>query len=567
MSALRCTVPELNELRRLLAQSSGLWNHAPLLPIRLRIECNRLEGLSVCPFSEDIIWRLWQAGFIRADVVDCGEKFGMKEAEAAGPGEFSNYWDRRMGPGDLGSWIGILGSHRERPRDVSPRFHLYRYFLLWRLRRMIAPGVHPLQLLLSEGGLPELAMEFEQQMHVHTSSEGARDSIHHWNSLCELAIVCEPVAFSGISRRVRSSLPDTFESARENREAYFAKLAPVIEALGLEKLEEWRREMCRQAQLAEPNLRVHVLLRLAEYDVREKLRGALGVGMLFLEMAESIRRVEQRVFNCSLPEEDEMGYTIWAPGARHRTFGSNRVLDAPRQQYKQLLRSFGLDPGIRVRCYVEGKTELGALEYAIGSFAFVEIINLHGQVVQSRRRGLAFRESLESDLHEKVFSFVILDSDKGENACAAFKAISDGVLFGEVYLSIPDFELGNFSPDELREIICTIASDNGADEVELARIREAMEHVEHIKEVMSAARIASSSLAKLRKDEVWGKYLMRYLLNDLDLSNLCLTKEEFERPIINALRSILQATVFHYDESRNRSMVDLGSGRFVKRPK
>lgn len=47
---------------------------------------------------------------------------------------------------------------------------------------------------------------------------------------------------------------------------------------------------------------------------------------------------------------------------------------------RDFLGSFGLDGGVKARCYVEGQTELGALRYVLGPTSQCVVVNLSGAV-------------------------------------------------------------------------------------------------------------------------------------------------------------------------------------------
>ena len=79
-----------------------------------------------------------------------------------------------------------------------------------------------------------------------------------------------------------------------------------------------------------------------------------------------------------------------------------RILDSTRETCRDFLTSMGLDYGVKVRCYVEGETELGALVSAVGEAGGTEFINLRGQVVEKRGKGLSFATSLKNELLQRV---------------------------------------------------------------------------------------------------------------------------------------------------------------------
>jgi hypothetical protein len=179
----------------------------------------------------------------------------------------------------------------------------------------------------------------------------------------------------------------------------------------VEALEQARRDLCIAAELLDRNKQVHTLLRLAKGDARLKLKGHLGGAMYLLTIAETLRRATEKANGILLPEEDELGFG-WTPlDMKKNLYGSNRLLDGDRKAAGEFLRDFRLDYGIRLRCYVEGDTEYYALKALLDDYnaTWVQLINLSGQVVEKRGRGIAFRESLRNDLNAHIFSCVVVD--------------------------------------------------------------------------------------------------------------------------------------------------------------
>jgi hypothetical protein len=97
-------------------------------------------------------------------------------------------------------------------------------------------------------------------------------------------------------------------------------------------------------------------------------------------MAETIRRATEAALGRELCEEDELGFGQWMDGARKAIYGTTRILDASKEVRRDFMTSMGLDHGPKVRCYVEGDTELAALVSAVGYGAGAEFVNLRGQI-------------------------------------------------------------------------------------------------------------------------------------------------------------------------------------------
>ena len=131
-----------------------------------------------------------------------------------------------------------------------------------------------------------------------------------------------------------------------------------------------------------------------------------------------------------MPEEDELGFGVWQKDSRRIIYGSERVLDAPRNISNELMRQYGLDYGVRVRCYVEGETEYGALNSIIKPQNGIELINLGGNFIEGKKKGMAFRASLRNDKKSRIFSIVVLDNDRSDFVRAVRNAAAQDQMCG-----------------------------------------------------------------------------------------------------------------------------------------
>ena len=67
---------------------------------------------------------------------------------------------------------------------------------------------------------------------------------------------------------------------------------------------------------------------------------------------------------------------------------------------------------------------------------------------------------MENDYNSKIFTFVYIDSDRQDFVRIIKKAAKDNLLTGGFIISDPDIEFGNFSLDELIEIVLITAKEN-----------------------------------------------------------------------------------------------------------
>jgi hypothetical protein len=242
-------------------------------------------------------------------------------------------------------------------------------------------------------------------------------------------------------------------------------------------------------------------------------------------------------------------------------YGADRVLDAPQTALRVFLSEAGIDYGTKVRCYLEGDTEYGALNAAVGRFGGIEFVNLRGQVAEKRGRGLAFRDSLRNDVQAHVFSFIIMDTDNGDYVRVVRKAADDDVICGRFFLSSPDFELANFSIPELCSIIVNLAKQRGMDSLSEAELLSAVTGASSGKEFFKRAVSKLPRLGVFQKSEEWGEALMNYALQNPHL------RENVTRPVIEAAELIIRARTLKYLISREKFRVDARTGELVSRDK
>lgn len=276
------------------------------------------------------------------------------------------------------------------------------------------------------------------------------------------------------------------------------------------------------------------------------------------------RRIHGRVNGekgTHLREEDELGFGQWMKGARKSIYGSERILDAPIEVRRDFLTSMGLDCGVKIKCYVEGETELGALTSAAGDGAGAEFVNLRGQVTEGKGKGLSFAASLKNDKKSHVFSVVLLDCDREDNVRALKKAAKDGTFFGRFFIASPDFELANFTIDELVDVVITL--NNKSNEI-LKRddIKLLTNNAKSGKEFFSA--LGNANIYDLNKSMDWGIALMAYALKHPNLPQGHRNAGSI-RPMIEAARLIVNARRSGYLRSLQRYNVDPETGELCEK--
>lgn len=296
---------------------------------------------------------------------------------------------------------------------------------------------------------------------------------------------------------------------------------------------------------------------------RDRIEGRIGAALRFLDMAESIRRAVERLLYVQLPEEDEIGPGTWMDGARRNLYGTERVFDSPPGALRDYLGTFGLDAGVKVRCYVEGETELGALRHALGSSSQCTFINLRGTVVEKRGRGLAFSDSLAADKASETFSFVVIDADRDDFVRVLRKAAEEEVFHGAFQVSAPDVELANFTVAELLDIALTISArmhdkssvqEYTSDSL-LPEIKDVKSGDDFFKKLHKGGRFT-----EVYKGEDWGVALMAYAIANQTFPAEHASAGQ-ERPLIEFARMLIRAQRVGFRFSQMYEKVNATTGR------
>lgn len=446
-------------------------------------------------------------------------------------------------------------------KDVELYFHPFRYYVLYHLVRMLRFNIHPLQFIYSHEKIPELANLVTDRLLRWSKQKGFAIKINEWNEAARISILLEPVSYQSVFGTFRYPTYFSLEAYNTKIGNYKDGLKKEAQRYGLDHFEKIRKRLCIDAELIDPNKVLHVLLRLMNTQSRLKLEGKVGGAMLLITMAEMLRRFAEEIYNKKLPEEDELGFGFWTKGSRKYLYGSERVLDAPRNISNELMRQHGLDYGVRVRCYVEGETEYGALDSTIKPQNGIELINLSGNFIEGKKKGLAFRESLRNDKKSRIFSVVVLDADRSDFVRVVRKAAADDEICGLFFILEPDFELANFSIVELCEIIWDIAAQNGAKKKSKIELLKAIESARSGDEVIKFAKNSMSELYQLTKGILWGEALANYAFINPKLNQ----KKGKDRPIIEITRSIISGLTANYISSCVQNKVDPSTGRLVPR--
>lgn len=536
--------------RRYLIERSELWQYDLLTPQKLR-QYTHERNVNVCNYRT--IEELWFLGFIRADIVASMNPLSIEGLSLIRQEQEGYLYldSRKLVPKNNG--YGGSFSSVNLPQGLKLLFHPYRYFVLHHIQRVFQSRVSSTQFLSSTDGWLRITQKEIEFLNEWTAKIETYERFNEWNQIAEIAIILEPFSYVSIHKKFKCRFPYSFEEIKENISSYRGTIKEIMHETDLDYLEYARQELCTTAEMIDSNKSLHVLLRLSSSHVSENLKGAIAGSLLLLLMSETIRRATENCLNISLPEEDQLGFGQWMEGGRKLIYGSERVLDAPKTELREFLAECGIDYGTKVRCYVEGETELGALEYALKDLQSIEIINLAGQVVEKNGKGVAFRDSLKRDLNAKVFSYCYIDSDREDFIRVVRKAATGDILSGGFFLSNPDIEFANFSLEELVEIAVCLSKELNVEIPDKSCLLE----------IAKSANNASQFFSKLQKEgvdkaitkgEAWGRALMKYALEH---SKKC--------QMIEVARQLQHASTIKFQYSRDRYSVDPQTGVTRKR--
>lgn len=548
---------DLRPLRSRLAGWSG-WESTLLDTAKF---ANLARKLEFGHFDEADIRALWRIGLVRADITIAqapAQVPGLEPVQRALDVRFTDVRKPKARPTGSPSFV----PKGETAEDaLTPYFHPYRIFLLHHVVRTLGVSTSNTQYLLWTPGVLSVVEWQLRSLNSWTESQAFLDRFDHWNWACELAIVCEPVRWT--RREIDNEDPEQLWL-----QEYGLKLQSHLRTLPEGAVPSTRQAFALAAGELDPNSGLQTLLRLMKQSEQDRIEGRIGAAMRLLDMAESIRRAVERHLSVQLPEEDEIGAGTWMAGARKIRYGTDRVFDAAPSMLRDFLGSFGLDGGVKARCYVEGQTELGALRYVLGPSSQCVVVNLSGAVVERGGRGLAFVESLAADKASGTFSFIMLDADLKDVVRTLRKAASEETFHGAFLLSNPDIEMENFAISELLNVALEMAAryatpdrppqSNSRDDL-LGELEGVGSGDEFFKRLHRNGR-----LREVDKGEDWGAALMAYAIE-----HRCFLqgdpRGDEERPIIKFAQMLIRAEGVGFQHSFQYEKVDPATGRLNRR--
>lgn len=425
---------------------------------------------------------LWRVGLLRADLVMCSDEppaelaEGLVAVDEEVDGRRS-YADARRVRTPEDGWVRSSGGLPDLPQTVRPLFHPFRYRVINSLVHALDLRVTPVSTLTTGGVESYVGMVRRALGSIGRGmdDDGFVEYAERLNDVAALAVAAEPCVAEKVFGRFVSRTydyselgididelfelepGDRWDLLRSHLEAQIAEqrreLASIFREVGQERLEAAREQLLLETNTLDSNRNTHTLLRLTSARERLRLRGALGGALVLNTMAETLRRQTEATLDVTLPEEDEIGPAPKFRSFKEEVYGSVRLLDGEEAPRREFLRYFDLDRNVRLRWYVEGETEAGALERFLEEYNLgylIQVVNYRGQIRSGRTD--AFFADLQRDLSAMVFSYVSVDGDEEDVVRVVRSAAEQDLICGEFFVSNPDFEYANFTPDELEAV-------------------------------------------------------------------------------------------------------------------
>lgn len=513
-------------------------------------------------FSQKFILNLWQLGFLNADIVYSDKKLhidGLFLVEKKG--ERFLYADERKMTVKATDYSNAISSLEDIYHDVTPLFHPFRCYVLYHIYNKLKLIFSSEKTLLNAKDFDRLISLQIGSFNYWLSKEGMI-LLKYWNYITSIAVISEPSVHRSIYNKVTCDILDNYKSILDRLKEIREETTNLFQTIGEENIEYYRDEICTDAEIIDSNKNLHLIIRLMKSNERKELKGYISLAILFLEMAECLRRTLELAFQKEYPEEDKCGFGGVYRDTKLLFHGSTRVLDGDRVAANQFLRRFGLDYGIRINVYVEGHTEFEALNSEFSTNSSVSMINLRGQFKEKHGKGVSFRESLRNDIKSKIFSIILFDSDVSENYRAAQQAVKLDEICGMFFISKPDFELQNFSIDELIEIAFQLAEKKGLKDFSLKELKKDIKKAKSATEFFTILHKQSPIFRSVSKGAEWGKALVEYARWNL------LGKEfgdKGDRLINQIIRIIYNGFYASYEVTRQQQKVDPISGKLIER--
>lgn len=498
-------------------------------------------------FRPEDIHDLWRMRLLRADAVRARGILNRRLFLDAGHlGGHRIYADARL---PLVSPAGLAGQAiYDQVGDATPLFHPFRLLVLRHLASAAQVSIGAIHFLRDPEALRRIVDGEIGVRRRGTAGESTTQRIARLNDIITVGVLLEPLLAHRIENPSEAESPPPL--------SHWSDVADPLHSLGKEAALEVHAQLCREGQLLDENRSIHTMLRLSlrrrdrsQMHLRGLLDGALELRLL----AEAWRRGCEAAFKVRWREEDEVGLGDTPADVKEQLFDVPRLLDADDGVIADFMRFHFLEARPAVRIYCEGDTEVGfAKAYLdLAGVTGVALVPLRGHLGDPR--GLA--SEIEQNDRESVFTYVLLDGDVGKHV-SAVRGLADREDFaGGFLVSSPDFELANFTIEELAAAAVRLIVGAGANGAELTAKIVAAGPFKSAKEFASAARkiIGMNDGRSFKKGEAWGEALLAWADTHPHPSGC-------QRPAIELLRRAVHAPRTLYRRNKRRFQVDPSSG-------
>jgi len=477
---------------------------------------DRCQKLGI-KLREEHILDLWSQGIIRAHYITSDKKMRRKGLTQIGLVSDEYYYsDAREVDTETNAFKNNRRNYANLLSDFTPYFHEYTCYILHHFYQQINPNISRMSLIGNFKGYKKLLNTIYPWIRNNLKA-AITGNYNRLNTIVSLAVMAEPYVYYKYFREFTMSKTfserfPTREELHELIERYWDTIkgyySPIIRNEAWDLIEG----LCVSAERLEENTKVRVLLRLLDPAKCIKYDGKLGMAMLTQQMAEVIRRSIEQAQGIQLPEEDELGFWIYPQGAKKRRYGNDHLLDGDLNTEQQFLRLMGYSASLFLRWYGEGDTEFGAFNSVIDGLDFtpIDVINLGGSKAFAKNTK-TLRADLLRDMRKNVFSLVSVDGDRSEVLKILKIAIENQGIGGAVLISDPDFEFGNFTHDDLENIIWDHAQKCGVSTNMRPLLHDAIQHANSGEGLKYLAEKALNYHIKgFIKTQEWGKQLMKY---------------------------------------------------------
>lgn len=535
-----------------IVECADLWNAQFLSPTDLAADAQKYA----IPLSARNIEDLWRLKLLKADIVTSNGPVRLKGLSLLAKSDKRyHYADFRVAAPRKRGWLNAARHLRAGPRGLELRFHPFRFLVLVVLHRLLNPTISPYQGLVSSKGFSQIAKSHLSLLKRIDLSAATERS----NKIAEMAIAGEPWTYPRVFSRKNIPLTPTPLDHERRLATYTSKTIELCRSVSIDWIEQARTDICQEADRLDSNRTTYTMLRLGRGLLQPETRDRLGGSVFLRGIAETLRRMAEEAHQTELPEEDEKGFGHTFVDVRKRIYGSKRLFDGDRAPAQEFMRQQRIDFGTRLRWYVEGDTEYGALSSVFNKWnrSPITLVNLRGKVVE--RNILAFRDALRNDVSSGVFSFVSLDGDRSDFARAARKAAANDEICGRLLINSPDFEFSNFDISELEEIAWCAAIPEGLPNSYRHTLHTRLKNVNNAATFVHAVSRGLPTHSPLQKGIRWGEMLIQYAAEHPQRI------DKSRRAIVEAVAEATRTASANYAASRAELKMDPVTGRMVKR--